>query len=90
MRNEERRNILLDIESEDKENHNEKYSIAENNLQRRGDIECYDKIMEPHPNYSSIVYTKIRKFKERIRNILSTKFKLFRNTNSIMIFVILL
>jgi hypothetical protein len=33
-------------------------------LQRKGDIECYDKIMDSYIDYPSIVYSYIRKFRE--------------------------
>ena len=32
-------------------------------LQRKGDIECFDKIMDSHMYYPSKVYSYIRKFK---------------------------
>jgi hypothetical protein len=48
-------------------------------LQRRNDIECYDKIMESHLNYLTIVYyTCIRKFR-KIYDFVLTKMKLERN-----------
>ena len=34
-------------------------------LQRKGDIECYDKVMEQHPNYPKIWwYRLVLRFKE--------------------------
>jgi hypothetical protein len=38
-------------------------------LQRQNDIECFDKIMESHLNYLTIVYTYARKVRERLKII---------------------
>jgi hypothetical protein len=38
-------------------------------LQRQNDIECFDKIMESHLNYLTIVYTYARKVRERLKVI---------------------
>ena len=35
-------------------------------LQRKGDIECFDKFMDSHMHYPSIVYSYIRKFREAL------------------------
>jgi hypothetical protein len=61
-------------------------------LQRQNDIECYDKVMESHPNYSNIVYTFVRKFiRGRIKIFTVPKAKsMLKNINHRMIFVILL
>jgi hypothetical protein len=38
-------------------------------LQWQNDIECFDKIMESHLNYLTIVYTYARKVRERLKII---------------------
>ena len=60
-------------------------------LQRKNDIECYDKIMESHRNYHSIVYTYVRKFMEIPKIFTIPKVKsMLKNINHRMIFIILL
>ena len=38
-------------------------------LQRKGDIECYDKVMEPCPNYFKILYNRGLRYKKRLNLI---------------------
>ena len=91
MQNEEIRNIVFELEEqENKENDNDRNSVTGNELQREIDIECYDKVMEFYPNYSTIFYMHIRKYMARLKIILSTKFKPLRNINNRLLFVILL
>ena len=60
-------------------------------LQRKNDIECYDKIMESHRNYHSIVYTYVRKFMEIPKIFTIPKVKsMLKNFNHMMVFFILL
>jgi hypothetical protein len=47
--------------------------ITSYELQRKKDIECYDKIMESHQNYVYIFYNYIIKFKEKLNTFISTK-----------------
>jgi hypothetical protein len=44
-------------------------------LQRKIDIECYDKVMESHQNYLTIVYIYISKAREKL-SFLHTKNKI--------------
>ena len=50
-------------------------------LQRKEYIECYDKVMESHPNYLTIIYTHVLQYKQRLKIFASTKVKLLRNIN---------
>jgi hypothetical protein len=60
-------------------------------LQRKNDIECYDKIMESYPNYHSIVSIYVRKFMERPKIFTIPKVKsMLKNINHMMVFFILL
>ncbi len=36
-------------------------------LQRKGDIECYEKAMELHPNYPKIWYNSVLKYKQKTK-----------------------
>jgi tetratricopeptide (TPR) repeat protein len=36
-------------------------------LQRKGDIECYKKAMELHPNYTKIWYNRGLKYKQKAK-----------------------
>jgi hypothetical protein len=38
----------------------------------KGEIECYDKINELHPNYPIIFYNHAQRYKQRLKKILST------------------
>ena len=92
MQNEEKmqrkRNIFFEFEQMYKDNNNNNISSE---LQRKNDIECYDKIMESHRNYHSIVYTYVRKFMEIPKIFTIPKVKsMLKNFNHMMVFFILL
>lgn len=76
-------------ENEDKgnDNKNNKISIVGNELQRKIDIECYDKFMECYPNYLSIVYIYLQQTIQRLKILISTQVKSLRNINNRMIFI---
>jgi len=40
-------------------------------LQWNRDIECYDKVMEPRPNYHKIWYNLILRYKQKVKEYLS-------------------
>ena len=42
-------------------------NTSSHELQRQNDIECYDKVMESHLNYPFILYTYVKKFRERLK-----------------------
>ena len=41
-------------------------------LKCKREIECYDKINELHPTYSVIIYNHARRYKQRLKKIVST------------------
>jgi len=41
-------------------------------IECKGEIECYDKINELHPNYSVIIYNYARKYKKKLKSKVST------------------
>ena len=41
-------------------------------LKCKGEIECYDKLNEPHPKYPIIIYNHVRRYKQRLKKIVST------------------
>ena len=60
-------------------------------IECKGEIECYDKVMESYQNYPVVIYTYILKYKQMLKNFVSTKMKSLRNIiNILMIFIILL
>ncbi len=63
--------------------------ITSYELQRKKDIECYDKIMESHPNYVYIIYIHIIKFKRKLTAFTSTKIRSLRHINNGILFTIL-
>jgi hypothetical protein len=90
MQNEDSRNIFFEFEEQkDKENDNDRILEAGNELQRKIDVECYDKVMEYYPNYLSIVYIHIIKFKQILTAFTSTKVKSLRKINNGISFIIL-
>ena len=40
-------------------------------LECKGEIECYDKINELHPKYPVIIYNHARRYKQRLKKIVS-------------------
>jgi hypothetical protein len=80
MQNEERkRRIFYEFKQCCKQKIN---NTLHDELQRRNDIECYDKVMESYQNYLTIIYyTYIRKFR-KIYDFVLTKMKLERNINN--------
>lgn len=60
-------------------------------LKWKGEIECYDKLNELHPEYPVIIYNYALRYKQRLKNIASTiKVKSLRDiNNNKMIFIIL-
>ena len=64
-------------------------------IECNGEIECYDKINELHPKYPFIIYNHARRYKQRLKKIVSTiKMKsliedINNNNNNRMIFIIL-
>ena len=61
-------------------------------LKCKGEIECYDKINEPHPKYPVIIYNYAIKNKKRLKNIAltTTKLKSIKNIFIIILIGILL
>ena len=51
--------------------------------------ECYNKIMESHPNYVYIIYIHIIKFKQKLTAFTSTKIRSLRHINNGILFTIL-
>ena len=41
-------------------------------IECNGEIECYDKINELHPKYPVIIYNHARRYKQRLKKIVST------------------
>ena len=82
MQNEQRRTIFNEFIQRCK-------IITSYELQRKKDIECYDKIMESHPNYVYIIYIHIIKFKQKLTAFTSTKIKSLRHINNGILFTIL-
>jgi hypothetical protein len=64
-------------------------------IECNGEIECYDKINELHPKYPFIIYNHARRYKQRLKKIVSTiKMKSLiedntNNNNNRIIFIIL-
>lgn len=61
-------------------------------IECRGEIECYDKINELHPKYPIIIYNHARRYKQRLKKIVSTikeKPLIGDSNNNRMIFIIL-
>jgi hypothetical protein len=60
-------------------------------LKLKGEIECYDKVNELHPEYPGIIYNHALRYKQRLKNIAATiKVKSLRDiNNNKMIFIIL-
>ena len=81
MQNEQRRTIFNEF--------NQRCKIISYELQRKKDIECYDKIMESHPNYVYIIYIHIIKFKQKLTAFTSTKIRSLRHINNGILFTIL-
>lgn len=82
MQNEQRRTIFNEFIQRCK-------IITSYELQRKKDIECYDKIMESHPNYVYIIYIHIIKFKQKLTAFTSTKIRSLRHINNGILFTIL-
>ncbi len=82
MQNEQRRTIFNEFNQRCK-------IITSYELQRKKDIECYDKIMESHPNYVYIIYIHIIKFKQKLTAFTSTKIRSLRHINNGILFTIL-
>ena len=82
MQNEQRRTIFNEFNQRCK-------IITSHELQRKKDIECYDKIMESHPNYVYIIYIHIIKFKQKLNAFTSTKIRSLRHINNGILFTIL-
>jgi hypothetical protein len=81
MQNEQRRTIFNEF--------NQCKIITSYELQRKKDIECYDKMMESHPNYVYIIYIHIIKFKQKLTAFTSTKIRSLRHINNGILFTIL-
>ena len=81
MQNEQRRTIFNEF--------NQRCKIISYELQRKKDIECYDKIMESHPNYVHIIYIHIVKFNQKLTAFTSTKIRSLRHINNGILFTIL-
>jgi hypothetical protein len=82
MLNEQRRTIFNEFNQRCK-------IITSHELQRKKDIECYNKIMESHPNYVYIIYIHIIKFKQKLNAFTSTKIRSLRHINNGILFTIL-
>ena len=41
-------------------------------IECKGEIECYDKINGLHPKYPVIIYNHARRYKQRLKKIVST------------------
>lgn len=39
--------------------------------QRKGDIECYDKMMDTYPNYLTIIYNFALTYNQKIKNVIN-------------------
>ena len=42
-------------------------------IECNGEIECYDKINELHPKYPVIIYNYARRYKHKLKKIISTR-----------------
>jgi hypothetical protein len=61
-------------------------------IECKGEIECYDKINEFHPKYPLIIYNYARRYKQRLKKIVSIikkKSLIGDINNDRMIFIIL-
>ena len=50
----------------------EKWNRIPYEIECKGQIECYDKISELHPEYPVIIYNYARKYKKRLKIAVST------------------
>jgi hypothetical protein len=41
--------------------------------QNKADIECYDQVMDTHPNYPKILYNFALGYKQRIKKVITIK-----------------
>jgi hypothetical protein len=72
-------------------NNIDNYNNSPCELQRKNDIECYNKIMGSNPNYLTIFYSFIINHTQKLKIFVSTKAKKLRNINyKIMMLYILL
>ena len=81
-----------DEQTYNNKNNIDNYNIPPCKLQNKNYIECYDKVMELHPNYPAIFSTYVRKFRERPKIFTTpTKMKsILKNINHRIILIILL
>jgi hypothetical protein len=72
-------------------NNIDNYYSSSCELQRKNDIECYNKVMGSHPNYLPIFHFFIINHTQKLKIFVSTKAKKLRNINyKIMMLYILL
>jgi len=72
-------------------NNIDNYNSSSSELERKNDIECYNKVMGSHPNYLPIFHSFIINLTQKLKIFVSTKSKKIRNINyKIMMLYILL
>ena len=67
----------------DDEQEEERWKRIPYEIECKGEIECYDKISELHPEYPVIIYNYARKYKKRLKKIAisTTKVKSLKKRN---------
>ena len=99
MKNEETiREILFEsdyngnqIYKNNNKNNIDNFNNSPYELQRKNDIECYNKVMGSNLNYLTVLYTFITNHTQNLKIFVSTKAKKLRNINyRIMLLYILL
>ena len=54
---------------DDEQEEEERWNRIPYEIECKGQIECYDKISELHPEYPVIIYNYARKYKKRLKKI---------------------
>jgi hypothetical protein len=57
------------------QNNIDNYNSSSSELERKNDIECYNKVMGFHPNYLSIFHSFIINHTQKLKILVSTKAK---------------
>ena len=66
---------LMSLMRNDDEQEEERWKRIPYEIECKGEIECYDKISELHPEYPVIIYNYARKYKKRLKKIAISKTK---------------
>ena len=78
----------MSVMHNDDEQDDERWNRILYELKCKGQIECYDKISESHPEYPVIIYNYARKYKKRLKIAVSTtKVKSLKKRNIIIVLI---